>query len=529
MEFAILSAIIIAIVTVMIIWDKVQRNKNLKARLQNNFGKIPDQELNLNTIKKYKTLKGGGMIDEITWHDLDMDKVFTRINACQSSVGEEYLYDCLHNPQFSEDTLQKREERIDFFAKNEEARFQAQLALARLGKDDFNGIALLIFGENVRLLPYSLMYKILAFMPIVFAVTSVFSLLAGAIGLLLSFIVNLIVHHKSMAVMETEYPAISYFGAMMVCYKRLINLGHLDEGLEYKIFKKVISKAPVKKAGTSSDLADAVWQYFTVMFLYDVRHYNKFITLIMQNNDDFHKIYRTLGETDMAIAVLNFRKSLPAFCLPQFNNENALDFEEIFHPLITEPVTNTQKIERDSLITGSNASGKSTFIKTLAINGILAQTIYTCTAKRFATRFSLVITSMAMRDDILAGESYFIVEIKSLKRILTAIENHPCTCYIDEILRGTNTTERVAASAAILQFLNKKDILCIAATHDIELTRILPHKNYHFCETVTDGGITFDYKLKQGASKTRNAIKLLEAMGFEPEIVENANRLAYTE
>jgi DNA mismatch repair ATPase MutS len=180
------------------------------------------------------------------------------------------------------------------------------------------------------------------------------------------------------------------------------------------------------------------------------------------------------------------------------------------------------------LITGSNASGKSTFIKALAINGILAQTLLTCAAGRFQTRPSLIITSMAMRDDISKGDSYFIVEIKSLKRIMDLVRKYPCVCYIDEVLRGTNTVERIAASVSVLEYLHARRCLCVVASHDIELADILAAKfdNYHFCERVTDDGITFDYKLKHGAATTKNAIRLLGFMGFGEEIVDKANQLS---
>lgn len=103
---------------------------------------------------------------------------------------------------------------------------------------------------------------------------------------------------------------------------------------------------------------------------------------------------------------------------------------------------------------------------------------------------------------------------------------HPC--YIDEILRGTNTIERIAASTSVLEYLHTQNCLCVVASHDIELTGILAgiYDNYHFCEQVTDGGIVFDYKLKLGASTTRNAIKLLSFMDFHAEIVDRAEELA---
>ncbi|MDR1184782.1 MAG: hypothetical protein LBK67_08300, partial [Coriobacteriales bacterium] len=185
---------------------------------------------------------------------------------------------------------------------------------------------------------------------------------------------------------------------------------------------------------------------------------------------------------------------------------------------------------RNSLISGSNASGKSTFIKAVAINGILAQTINTCTATQFQLRPALVVTSMAARDNILAGESYFIAEIRSLRRLIKQAQRRYCLCFVDEILKGTNTIERIAASTALLRQFDSLDSLCLVATHDIELTVILKDlfDNYHFEEQVTDEGVSFDYLIRSGPSRSRNAIKLLATMGFAEAMVRDANTLVET-
>ena len=101
-------------------------------------------------------------------------------------------------------------------------------------------------------------------------------------------------------------------------------------------------------------------------------------------------------------------------------------------------------------------------------------------------------------------------------------------CFVDEVLRGTNTVERIAASTQILKSLSQTGILCFAATHDIELTELLQedYDNYHFEEDVRDGDVFFNYKLKQGKASTRNAIKLLELMGYDRDIIEKASRQA---
>ena len=535
MEFVILIVFILLVVICVTIHAKVKYIQNLKTKIASAFGSVPDKnEMNLESIRRYAEYVEHHdlRIDSITWNDLDMDRVYTRINACLSSVGEEYLYNSLHEPRFEQMELLEREKLIKFFKEYPTERFDTQFALARLGKEEYNGLASLIFDADMKLISRPYIYKILSVVPLVFLSSLALNMAIGAIGLGISFVVNLLVRERAMKQVDVEIPAIAYFSSMLKCCGRLYKIEPLSKlpildkmRKPYSIFKKVAANAPTTRRGMQADIAETVWMYPNILFLFDIRHYNRFIELIVRYNQEFHHIYKTIGEIDVALSVLSFRTSLPVYSIPQFCNENVLDFEEIYHPLIEKPVTNTHKFDKDSLITGSNASGKSTFIKTLAINGILAQTIFTCTAKSFTSRPAITITSMAMRDDLFGGESYFIVEIKSLKRVLDLVAKYPCICYVDEILRGTNTIERIAASAAILSYLDLQDCLCIVASHDIELTRLLDHDNYHFCEQVSNNEISFDYKLKLGPTTTRNAIKLLEFMGFEHEIVGHAKEL----
>lgn len=166
----------------------------------------------------------------------------------------------------------------------------------------------------------------------------------------------------------------------------------------------------------------------------------------------------------------------------------------------------------------------------MALNALLAQTIHTCTADFYSGSLYRIMTSMALRDDLEGGESYYIVEIKSLKRILDAARegSAPVLCFVDEVLRGTNTVERIAASTQILRSLSRPGVLCFAATHDIELTELLAdcYDNYHFEEEIMEGDILFNYILRSGKAMTRNAIRLLGIIGYENAIIEEANALA---
>ena len=121
------------------------------------------------------------------------------------------------------------------------------------------------------------------------------------------------------------------------------------------------------------------------------------------------------------------------------------------------------------------------------------------------------------------------METKSLKRILDAAkEASPILCVVDEVLRGTNTVERIAASSQVLRAMAEAGLLCLAATHDIELCELLKDRFdlYHFEEQVGEDEMLFDYMIRSGKASSRNAINLLKLMGFDREIVERAHKSA---
>ena len=277
---------------------------------------------------------------------------------------------------------------------------------------------------------------------------------------------------------------------------------------------------------------DIIAEYFKMFFLRDLIQFEKTNIIISRNNNALKDIYEFVGMIDSCIAIASYRESLTYYTRPVFINSNQrkeLDFIDIYHPLISDPVSNSCKVAKSILITGSNASGKSTFLRTVAINSILAQTIYTCLAEEYKSSFFKTYTSMSIKDSLKSNDSYYIAEIKSLKRIVDSIDNEiPCICFIDEILRGTNTVERISASSEVLNYIANKNCICISATHDIELTNILHNtfENYHFQEYIEDDEILFDYTLYKGKSETRNAIKLLSIMGYDSDVILRAEKRA---
>ena len=304
---------------------------------------------------------------------------------------------------------------------------------------------------------------------------------------------------------------------------------------EFSRFRKKAVMLTSKNAD-SGDPFQIFMSYVRMVFHVDILMYNSVLKEVQDKTGQIMNLIDNIGELDALISIASFRRILPEWCNPEFilwkeedHQPVRLETEALYHPLISHPVANSITAEGGTLITGSNASGKSTFLKNVAINGILAQTIHTCTASSCHMPFLKVMTSMALRDDISSGESYFIVEIRSLKRILDeSRKKEPLLCVIDEVLRGTNTIERIAASSQILNALRGNWMLPFAATHDIELSYILDgiYRNYHFKEEVKDREIVFNYLLQRGRATTRNAIRLLDMLGYDPELVKDAGNAA---
>jgi DNA mismatch repair ATPase MutS len=196
------------------------------------------------------------------------------------------------------------------------------------------------------------------------------------------------------------------------------------------------------------------------------------------------------------------------------------------HPLIPveELVRNSFTIDRlgdIDLFTGSNMSGKSTFLRTLGINLVLAQAGGVVNARYMETIPWRLYSCIKITDSVTNGISYFYAEVKCLKKLLETLEGDhslPLFFLIDEIFRGTNNRERLIGSRAYIEATTGKNGVGLVATHDLELVQLADElsyvRNYHFRDDISDGRMVFDYTLYPGPSPTTNAIKIMRAEGL---------------
>ncbi|MBG9376321.1 hypothetical protein I5907_08745 [Panacibacter sp. DH6] len=237
--------------------------------------------------------------------------------------------------------------------------------------------------------------------------------------------------------------------------------------------------------------------------------------------------FSTIASVEVAgtLATLAFNHEKWAY--PIIADEHfVLAGEAIGHPLIPQAnrVNNSFTIKgtaRIDLITGSNMAGKSTFLRSLGINLILAYTGAPVCAKSFTISIAKLMSSMRITDNLAENTSTFYAELKKLKSIIEAVGKHADTfILLDEILRGTNSLDRHTGSAALIKQLIKENAVALIATHDVELAKLetgYPQNiaNYHFDVQVAGEELYFDYKLKHGICTSLNASILMKKIGIE--------------
>lgn len=514
-----------------------RKNLKIKARIKAEYGKKPEWKLyerDYASMKKYYQQKKTDepTIDDITFNDLNMDEIFKQVKNTQSSIGDEYSYDFFRRQKNPD--LTHFEAAVQCMSEQAEAREKLQFAFYRIGRKTNN--------QLVELLLEPSKFPKIAMLPIILVtVVGIGSLIwlavdidYGILAVCMSFCVGLILFSIVLRKIYQAFEALGMFTRMVRAAKVMVKLelpafkeetDQLRKNL--KVFKNITGLADyiVQISGSSNSLMMIITSYFS---LYGYAYFIM-VKLFQKYRSEALKLYETIGYIELCISIASYRESLPYYCLPNFNDNDKVTFEEIVHPLLKEPIPNTRSMGNKVLITGSNASGKSTFARTLAINAIFGQLFNTCLAKSFSFKPCAVYSSMNLKDDIVTGDSFYMAEIKSLKRLLKIAESKEyAMIFMDEMFKGTNMIERISAASIILKKFADLDCFICLATHDVELSRILGerYENYHFREVVTEDDILFDYTLQEGVTTGSNAIKLLAYCHYDQEIVDQAEKYA---
>lgn len=542
------QVIIITVAALLIFFGAGYRKEQLdkkayEEKLKKDYGKISTRKLSSEELKSIKGYTNyhlhDDLIDDITWNDLDMNLVYSKMNYCKSSAGDEYLYYILRSPQTADYDWSDIENKIDHFKEDSVYRTELSVCLHDIGRTKNYSIYSYIdkLDEAKRTSAFMTIAGVLMYIPAI--AICFFNLVVGISLIFVLALFNIATYFKQKSIIEPYIICFEYvFRILKNCDQitQVIKNGSdiLSQEMtdlvsisnDFRSFKR-FSSLVIGDLGSGP--LGIVLDYIKMLTHLDLIKFNTMLDQIKLHRDHVDKIITIIGKIDCYISIGEYRTSLLQFCIPKLDDTyDGIRIEDGYHPLLDNPVPNSINTNKCVLLTGSNASGKSTFLKMVAVNALLSQTIHTSCSKEYEAPYFNIYSSLSLKDSIVTGESYYMVEIKTLKRIMDAsIRKKHVLGFVDEVLRGTNTTERIAASSAILRNLSDKGVLVFAATHDLELTSILDdiYENYHFEEEMKDDDVTFPYKLSCGKATSRNAIKLLDILGYDKNIVIKANEI----
>jgi DNA mismatch repair ATPase MutS len=234
------------------------------------------------------------------------------------------------------------------------------------------------------------------------------------------------------------------------------------------------------------------------------------------------------AEFEALVSLAVFAYENPSYNFPEFVEDGpCFTASDLGHPLLKPEiaVVNDVSLEGDLkllLISGSNMAGKSTFLRSVGVNAVLAQAGAPIYAKKLKLSRLALGCSIQISDSLADGISHFYAEILRLKQLvdLTTDSKIPVLFFFDEILHGTNSSDRCNGASAVIRSLVKAGAAGFVTTHDLSLTTIAEElgakaKNVHFEDQFADGKMSFDYKMKQGIVTHGNALQLMKSLGLE--------------
>lgn len=478
-------------------------------------------------------------IDKEIINDIDFEELFMYLDRTSSNVGQQYLYKKLLSINKNVD-FSGQEKTIAFLQENSSVRQKTIQVLSRLSKRESYYLPGLIYERYIQKPKWFWVIRILSFLSFAVVLSTLLLKLTLWVIVLLTLL-NVVFHYwnKSNIFMYAE--SIPQLLLLIRCAEELQKM---DIPVKNdKVAASINSVRSLKKnmrifrmdyTSNTSEIQSfflLIIEYLKILFLLEPILVFNTLEKIDKKRSDIECIFNYVGEIDSALSIYFFRKSIPCYCLPVFvEKQKEITCTDVYHPLVDGCVSNSLSVrEKSVLLTGSNMSGKTTFIRTIAINVLLAQTMNTCFAHSFLLSPTRIYSAIRISDDLLSMKSYYFEEVRIIKNMILESHSDRMNLFLlDEIFRGTNTLERISAGKAVLSYLNSKNNIVFVSTHDIELADLLEEEYSlcHFTEIVKDDSVCFDYKLKQGRLLNKNAIRILEINNYPPEVVEEARNIS---
>ncbi len=518
------------------------RNQNIETHVRDTWAKPKQSSFYFDMIARYANQKtNDDRLSNQTLRDIDFYKLFEFVDRTCSKPGQQYLFYKLVHPSQSLGALEDFDRGVEFFNQHPDVRKEVQKLLLSLDHFDSYYLSDLI-DTPIQSRPAWLKH---AWWSLGFAVVCIFASFwypAMLAALIIPAAVNAIIHYWNKGnILNNEKS-----------FRQLDQLINVVEKLTVVLRERPGASAPVNELqglskfrdnmwllGRSSDgsLKDELAQLGTYLVellksftLIEVFSFFRIAGLVESKRRSIQHLFDYVGEVDAQIATASLRSQCKT-CKPTIiSRSKACSIVNGYHPLIKGCVPNSLEINsRGVMITGSNMSGKTTFLRTLIINSVLGQSIFTCFADEFATPMLRQCSSIRIEDNVMEKKSYYVEEVNVIGQLVEESDSPSQNLFIlDEVFKGTNTLERLALAKAILSYLNRSDNLVIVSTHDIELSSMLENEYdlYHFAETIENNDLYFDYELKPGLVKTRNAIRILQMANYPDAIIEEARKIS---
>ncbi|MCY1057698.1 hypothetical protein [Nannocystis sp. SCPEA4] len=480
-------------------------------------------------------------LDDQTWRDLLLDQVVSRLDRTITAAGSQALYRWARRPLLDADALRRRHAVIEAMGRDPALREEIQTLLLDFGVGRGKHLPRVLWG---RIDEPEVPLPVLRLLPVALVGSIVAGILLPSLPLLglgaAIFVANIVIHNRASYAIAPMMLALEDVGRLVMLAQRLVQLPSVART---ESLRPALDELAAMLPGTRSLVRRTTMLHFndpfdlseylkTVLLLEVIRFYGA-ARLLRRFQPQLRRLLDVMGDLDAAQSAASLRED-PATCIPRIDASDdatappRIHAEDLRNPLLARPVGNDLLLPSTCLlVSGSNMSGKTTFLRTVATNAVLAQSLCVVYGTSYRGAPVRVASCIGIADDLLSGRSYYRAELDAILRIVRGAEAGPCLVVLDEIFRGTNPLERTAAAVAVLQHLAGRHLV-LAATHDLEIGEQMggAFSEAHFCEVATeDGELDFDYRLRPGRIERPNAIALLARTGFPDDIVQRAMHL----
>lgn len=477
--------------------------------------------------------RGEQFIDDASFIALDLDiigrnSLFQYINLAKSNKGQQRLFERLtNNVDYSNE-----QDAITELAQDKELH----LTLSTLINMYDNKKSDLFLNDGVLLKPglipiYSFLayiypiISIIAFTVIIFGLVPLAYLAIVILINLIIFLIGILYNRKYLSSILTHNSNLEVLIEVLKetedCDFKSEKLKKIKQQLSTPNKSSVTLKKLVKlneKVKSQSNFLTYLFANILIQWDYrNVIEYHKWKTTVGKDANKYIDILFEL-EVLLSLGVIEQTKELISLPTITYDAKPSIITKEIYHPLLNSSsvITNNFDVKaQEIIITGSNMSGKTTFIRSVGINLVLAYAGASVCATNLEATYMKIFTSIRVEDDFNQGISTFYAEIKRIKEMIEYLDKEePMFCLIDEIFKGTNSEDRIYGAKEAIKSLNKDYIIALITTHDAQLCELSNIVNYHFEEYYENDEIKFDYKIHDGKSQTRNAKYLLKLAGI---------------